>query len=495
VSRIVKNRVLIFLLGSALAALLIIRWREQRTDDVPRASEVVAAAQPSEVVSESSAAPARGAELKPLVDEALKNPAMAPAALGLCVLDGNGEVLFEHHARRSFIPASSLKTVTTATALEILGPEFRFQTELRATAPMTEGVIEGDLVIVGGGDPLLSLAHVKAWAAELKSRGLVRVKGRVVGDGRLFPGTIFADFWNWGDIGNAYGSAVSGLNLEHNRYEAVFDAGDKEGAPARFVKAYPDVAGVQWINEVLTGAAGSGDGVVIHGGERTGVIHLRGSAPLGMEGFVVGGAVPDPERFAAHHLREALVAAGVSVEGAAVSVHSLAQQAEPLPQAANTLITHQSDSLLDLITSIHATSDNHETECLYRLLGVRAKKAPDDVVREHWLGRGLVFEGLRMVDGCGLARADFIRPIDLAKLQYLAAHGPHGDAYKKSLLSKEDGSLRWKGGAMSGVRTVTGYVVGASDEELCFAFMANHYSDEDAVSKLREEWIAATKRL
>ena len=175
---------------------------------------------------------------------------------------------------------------------------------------------------------------------------------------------------------------------------------------------------------------------------------------------------------------------------------TLLKHQKRLPPAPDVLLlAHRSPPLIEIITSIHATSDNHETECLYRLLGVRAGKAPDEVIREHWRGRGLEFEGLRMVDGCGLARADFIRPLDLAKLQYFAAHGPHGAAYKNSLLSKDDGALRWKGGAMSGVRSTTGYVVGASGEEYCFAFMVNHYTDANAVSELRESLIAAIRRL
>lgn len=249
------------------------------------------------------------------------------------------------------------------------------------------------------------------------------------------------------------------------------------------------------MNEVITGSASSGDGVVIHGGERTGVIHLRGTVPLGSRHFTVIGAVPDPERFAAHQLREALVAAGVEVQGEAASLTEL-QRKEQVPGAWGVLLhTHASPPLLKIITSIHATSDNHETECLYRLLGRRAGKAPDVVIRGHWHTRGLEFEGLRMVDGCGLARADFIRPLDLARLQYFAAHGPQGEAYKNSLLSKDDGTLRWKGGAMSGVRTVTGYVIGTSGEEFSFALMVNHYTDGDAVGRLREEVIAAMRRL
>jgi serine-type D-Ala-D-Ala carboxypeptidase/endopeptidase (penicillin-binding protein 4) len=467
-----KHKLVICVLAAALGACLWLRWREHRPE-----------------------APTRFSELSGMLDRAQQRAGLASAAIGFCLLDARGDVVVESNARTGFIPASSLKTVTTATALEVLGPEFRFETELRATAPIAEGIINGDVVLVGGADPMLSLKDLSTMATELKAKGLQRITGRVMGDGRLLRGTVYADFWNWGDIGNGYGSAVCGLNLEHNRYTARFSAGVKEGELARFIGAEPEVPGVQWNNEALTGPALSGDGVVIHGGERTGLIHLRGTVPLGAQNFSVIGAVPDPERFAAHHFRAALLSAGVQVDGDAVSMLELKRQEQALAETGAELLTHRSPPLIEIITSIHASSDNHETECIYRLLGVRVGKAADAVIREHWRTRGLEFEGLRMVDGCGLARADFIRPLDLARLQYLVAHGPHGAAYKNSLLAKEDGSLRWKGGAMSGVRSTTGYVISASGEEFCFAFMVNHYTEGEAVSELREALVAAMRRL
>jgi D-alanyl-D-alanine carboxypeptidase/D-alanyl-D-alanine-endopeptidase (penicillin-binding protein 4) len=469
-----KQKLLILLLASGLAAALLVRWRDH-----------------SSGVKE----PSRYDELSRMLDDASQRPGLSSAALGLCLLDAKGNVVLEHHARTAFIPASSLKTLTTATALEILGPDFSIETQLRTSAPQKDGVINGDLMIVGGGDPKLALEDLSGLASELKQSGVQRITGRIIGDGRLFSGTIYADFWNWGDIGNGYGSPVSGLNLEHNRYTAAFNAGPAEGDAAAFLETHPEVPGVQWNNEVLTGSASSGDNVVIHGGERTGLIHLRGTVPFGSQDFTVVGAVPNPELYAAHHLRAALLSAGIQVEGEAVSMAALKQRNQLPPAAEVLLLAHRSPPLIEIITSIHATSDNHETECLYRLLGVHSGRAPDDFIREYWHGRGLEFEGLRMVDGCGLARADFIRPLDLARLQYFAAHGPQGSAYKNSLLSKEDGALRWKGGAMSGVRTTTGYVLSASGEEFCFAFMVNHYTDGNAVNELRESLIAAMRRL
>ncbi|MCB1275855.1 D-alanyl-D-alanine carboxypeptidase/D-alanyl-D-alanine-endopeptidase [Prosthecobacter sp.] len=450
-----KN-IILMLLASALAALLLLR------------REVVPVPAPPE-----PPAP-RFPELASLLNEARANPALAGAAVGFCLIDSKGEVVEEDHAETAFIPASSLKTLTTATALEILGPDFHFSTTLKATAPIEAGVLRGDLVIVGGGDPMLSMEDLETWAKELKKRGLRMVTGRVRGDARIFSGSLYGDFWNWGDIGNGYGSGVAGLNLNHNRYALAFRAGETVGSPATLLGISVDVPEVDWSNEVTTGAKDSGDGVVIHGGEKTNAIHLRGTVPLGAEKFGVNGAVPDPVRFATHQFSQILAAQGVQIGGGKVS------EAEPKHE----LIKHDSPPLIEIIKSIHATSDNQETECVYRMLGVKAGKAPDVVIREHWKPRGLDFIGLRMEDGCGLARADFIRPLDLARLQFLAGTGPQGAAYKDSLLAKD--GLRWKGGAMSGIRTYTGFAQSKSGGEFCYALMVNHYLDGKTVSEFSQ---------
>lgn len=429
-------------------------------------------------------------ELVTLFEEAAQDPALSGTAIGFCLLDGEGDIVFEKNSHTAFIPASTLKTVTTATALEIWGPDHRLQTRLLSTAPILDGILTGDLVIEGGADPTLSLEDLESWVALLLEKGLTRITGRIIGDGRLLPGSIYDDFWNWGDIGNGYGSGVAGLNLNHNRFTARFRAGEVEGAKTSFLGASPEVPGIRWINEVITGSAGSGDGVVIHGGERTGTVHLRGTVPLGSPNFAVTGAVPDPERYAAYHLRSLLMNAGIVVDGAAETSASV-----DIPEAAELLHTHESPPLLDIITSIHATSDNHETECLYRLLGLADGKSPDEVVWSHWQARGLLFEGLRMEDGCGLARADFIRPLDLARLQHLARQGPHGALYRESLLASSDGAVRWKGGAMSGVRAYTGYVRGESGTECSFALMMNHFKGGEAVSRLNQSLLELLRAL
>lgn len=436
-----------------------------------------------EVQPEPGPAPdPRIARIQAILDEAARDPGLTGAAIGFCLLDSGGEVVVARNEQIAQIPASSLKTLTTATALEVLGPDYRFTTRLGVSAPDEQG--RADLIILGGGDPMLSPTDYDGWVQKLVEAGMTNLPGRVIGDGRRFAGSLFADFWNWGDIGNGYGSPVSGLNLGHNRFFAVFAPGEKEGDPANFVSAFPEVPGVKWWNETLTGAEGSGDGVVIHGGERASVMHLRGTVPLGGE-MQVKGAVPDPERFAAHHLREMLVAVGIEVAGEARGAGELYLAGEPVPMIEKELIVHPSPPLLAIITSIHDTSDNHETECIYRTLGLEAGLPPEEVIRRHWEQRGLDLSALRLVDGSGLGRAGYISPLALARLQHLAATGPAGEAYVGSLLKTAGDRLHFKAGAMSAVRSYAG-LIDTPEGRLSFALMLNHYPDGEAVNRLQQ---------
>lgn len=492
----VKNLV-IGILSAALLVSLIVHLLPDRE---PQGGTPVEPVPPPAPVVEVVTPPTPPVEPEPPVDPLVESldaafeaaaeaPGLEGAAIGFCLIGPDGKVVYEREADTAQIPASSLKTLTTATALEVLGPEFVFETRLGISAPKPTTIASAkpaaDLVLLGGGDPMLSIKDFEAWAKGLVEAGVQSIPGRVVGDGRIFTGSLFADFWNWGDIGNGYGSPVSGLNLGHNRFSAVFSPGEKAGDPAKFLGAFPEVPGVGWWNESLTSEEGAGDGIVIHGGERAAVMHLRGTVPLGGE-LEVTGAVPDPERFAAHHLRETLIAAGIQVAGPAIGAGELYLKGEEVPVIAEELLTHRSPPLIEIVKSIHETSDNHETECVYRTLGLQAGLPPDEVIRQHWRQRGLELTGLRMVDGSGLARADHISPGSLARLQHFAATGPVGEAYVGSLLEIGGGQLRFKAGAMSSVRSYTG-LVRMEGGLHAFALMLNHYPDGAAVNELQRE--------
>ena len=390
-------------------------------------------------------------------------PELAGALIGYCVFDGDGKLLYGSAlAETALCPASAMKTVTAGAAFGLLGTDFRFRTEVLATGAISPaGITTGDLVLKGGGDPTLSADDLDALAAQLVKKGLKRVEGSLEADASVFPAEPVNEHWNWGDIGNAYGTGAYGLNVDHNVMSLWFDPGTKEGDPAKFGGSIPLLGKTRWDVRVTTGPAGSGDGVSIFSSPYAEVVQARGTVPQGEKGFTVRGSLPNPPKLAGDLLRAALLKRGVTFGG---KPHAAA---ETVP-----LAEHLSAPLPEIIDHMQLVSDNLEAQSLFLTMGRRADAPATEVVREYWEKAGVRFTGLRMIDGSGLARATMIRPVDLARVNIAALNGPDGARYLKSLPGSSDGTLKAKRGAMSGVKTEVGFII-RDGKTYPFALMAN----------------------
>ncbi len=390
---------------------------------------------------------------------------LAGASLAFCILDEKGDVLYKSSlAETAMCPASALKTMTTAAALEVLGPDYRFETTLNGTAPVgKEGLLEGNLVLVGSGDPTLAAQDIEKMAADAAKAGLKQVSGMVLGDASVFSARPANDHWNWGDIGNAYGAGAFGINVDHNRMMIRFNPGASEGEAAPVAGTSPQVNGIQWLNHVTTGPPGSGDRVVIYSEPYGATVTLHGTVPAGEAEFPVSAAIPHPPALAVDLLKAALAKAGVKVLEQAVN-----QQGSLIP-----LAVHQSAALPGIIEHLHRVSDNLEAQCLFLTMGRVRQTDPVAFLKSYWSGRGVNFSGLRLIDGSGLARATMIRPVDLAKVNHLARRGAQGILFRDSLKSYLGGAVRSKLGAMSGVKTDVGFLTLPDGRECTYALFAN----------------------
>ncbi len=403
-------------------------------------------------------------------------PEIRSALTALVLLDEEGRIVFSSAlGETALCPASALKILTTGAAFGILGPEFRFETRLIDRS-------DGNLALVGGGDPTLENADLEALAAAAIQGGLKEVSGDLVADATVFAQPPVNDHWNWGDIGNAYGAGAFGLNIGHNRLTVSLQPGEKPGDPAKFLQGGPVAAGTRWVNEVTTGPPGSGDGVTLYSVPFGRVISLAGTVPQGDE-FTVGGAIPDPPALAVEVLRAALVRGGVKFSGKPVS-----RKGEAV-----VLASHRSVALPEIIDHLHKVSNNLETQCLFLTLGIVSQTDPATAVRQHWEKAGVTFEGLRLIDGSGLARANMIRPLDLARVNFAARHGPHGERFFQSLNASLDGHARAKLGSMSGVKTDTGFLRMNDGREFTFALMANGLDPGLGFWPLRAELLEAIR--
>ena len=434
--------------------------------------------------------------LQGAIVQTLESEGMRGSTLAVCILDSNGNEIYGFESDRSIVPASALKTVTSATVLEKFGPDFRFKTLLQGTAefpksdaPLEGGVYAGDLVITGGGDPSFTTPTLEAWGSRLVELGIKEIEGKVIGNGQVFPELTASKAWDWGDVGNYYGTPVAGLNLDRNMFQARFRPGEKIGDPATVIDIIPEVSGVEIINLMLT--CGNNrhpqDAPYVYSGAYAKTVTFRGAVPLNASEEVLWGAFPDPVLVTAGQFHKILTQRDIEVTHGFTTARELQITGEEWKEDLSNGFMAQSDPLIDLIKHTHKISDNLYAEAMFRLLALeREDRDGQAAVTEYWRERGVELIGLRMEDGSGLARADLIRPFDLAHINYQARRGEHGEQFYGSLTPQFDGKMRWKGGAMSRVRVYAGFTT-ENAEELAFVVAFNNYDAKSVeIAKARE---------
>ena len=152
------------------------------------------------------------------------------------------------NADKMLVPASNMKLISTGAAIHKLGPDYRFETAIGHDGTIEDGVLNGNLYIIGGGDPTLGskdsiavkLEEVfEQWEKLVREAGIKKINGRIIGDGRAFEGMMEEPTWLWNDIGTYYGAGTTGLMFYENMQSFSVAAGDRVGAPVKISPSYP----------------------------------------------------------------------------------------------------------------------------------------------------------------------------------------------------------------------------------------------------------------
>lgn len=377
-----------------------------------------------------------------------------------------------YNADRWFVPASNLKLVVSATALERLGPEYAFRTSVYGTGPVEGGELEGDLVLYGRGDPNLSGRHapdmrsIFGWLADtLVARGVERVDGDLIADESFFDDDYTRGDWAAYDLLWWYAAPVGALGFNDNSIDFHIRPGAGIGDPP-VVEGEPRSGFYTLENRALTGPPGSPTTFDLTRGPGTNRIVAYGSLPLDAAPRTEYFAVVDPARWAGTVFREVLEERGVEIEGETRTVSAPALS----PVAAGDtlhLASHVSVPLGTVVEAINGRSQNWHAEQLLKTLGreVRGEgswKAGLAVERETLDRLGVDTLDFELRDGSGLASTNLATPRGLARLLARAAARPWGPAFTASLpVAGRTGSLRQRylgTGAVGRVRAKTGFI-------------------------------------
>jgi D-alanyl-D-alanine carboxypeptidase/D-alanyl-D-alanine-endopeptidase (penicillin-binding protein 4) len=397
----------------------------------------------------------------------------------------SGEVLWALNAGVCCTPASNQKLLTTAAALDRLGPEYRFRTEVRLLGRLgPAGTLAGDLILRGGGDPTLATRDLDALAAAVREAGVRRVRGRLRADDTRFDRTRLGEGWAWDDESYAYAAQVSALTLDGNVATVRVLPGSRAGMPARVtVEPVPGYLRVRSV--CVTAPAGSAPDVSVIRLRARNEVRVEGGIPLGSAPVLESVTVEEPALHAAAVWRELLARHGVRVEGETVLLGT--------PGPARLAAEHDSAPLAELLAQMNKPSNNLIAETLLKELGTTVampgtSAAGLTVVRQTAAGLGLDLAALRPFDGSGLSRMDLVSAENLCRL--LAAMAAQADraafiaslpvaAVDGTLRSRmagtpAAGNLRAKTGTLSHVSALSGYVTTADGERLAFALLTNN---------------------
>lgn len=431
-------------------------------------------------------------EVQAAIDKFVNGSTMRHASAGVAVSRiSDGEVLGSHFLDRSVITASTMKTVTSATALRVLGPDFRYETRVWLDGELKKDKFVGDIIIEGAGDPTLGSVHfpnqpdiVKEIIAALQALGIKKVEGQILTDESLYPFPGPSVEWNVEDLAWGYGAGVYPLNFLDNHVQATFTCKNGELSP---ITITPPVPGLGIVNHMTVGK--EDDCQVL--------------LDLGNPAVVFYGTVNENDyKFTiSHNLPGALLADSVS---RTLKSSGLKYKAKDKRHAANKtlLLTHRSPRLDEIIRSLLDRSDNMFTEGLLRTIavheGLRGTASNGaSVVKRLWAHDGLDTDALYMYDGSGLSRADRNSPhFFLDMLRYMAQHDCEG-VYLYQLMPKAGkrigkllpqtrlaNDIVLKSGSMGNVQCFVGYYP-ASKPEYCFSLLVNYWNGSRA--DLRDE--------
>jgi D-alanyl-D-alanine carboxypeptidase/D-alanyl-D-alanine-endopeptidase (penicillin-binding protein 4) len=438
------------------------------------------------------------AVLRQEIERIVSRPALAHAWWGIEVRSlRSGRVLYARDAERNFKPASTLKLVATAAALDALGPQARLRTTVETAGRLdVHGRILGDVYLVGGGDPNLSgrfhagraTATLEELADGLHAAGVRRIEGRLVGHEGLFQGERRGEDWAWNDLVWGYGAEVSALSFNDNSAQLSARAGERVGDPL-IADRDPVTAHYAVVSTAVTSAAGTAAELVLRSDPGSNLFRLSGSLPLGGEPWQGNVAIADPARYAATVFAEVLATRGIRVAGA------VATSSEALPAGLRVLARRESEPLSEILTVVNKRSQNLHTEMLLRLVGSRVKgegtlEAGQEAALDFLRRQKVETETWDVRDAAGLSRSDILTPHGLAGLLLAMDKHPHAAVFRDSLpvagvdgtlegrmkASAAQGRVQAKTGSIRHVNALAGYATHRTGDRLAFAIVLNHHT-------------------
>ena len=418
-----------------------------------------------------------------------------------------GKFLFEHNSNFSVMPASNMKIVTTGIGLILLGADYQFKTKFEYTGTITDSILNGDIYIVGGGDPSLGSAIYAStipdsvfmkWTQAIRSLGIKQINGKIVGDTRFFDDENRFSSWEFDDIGTDYGAGVSGIQYIDNICKLHIESATSIDEKPDLVGVEPHIPEITWENHLTSTTDERAGGVTVFSSPFSAQALLFGKVTVNAKSKTMPVAIPNTAYTCVWYFDKYLNQNGVLTSN---NIDVLERRTPDLnTETRNYFYTYNSPVYTKIMNETNKSSNNSFAETILKTIG--AELGEDGTVSA---GRKLVVEklkelkvntdGFQQADGSGLSRRGLVTTKFLCRYLSMLYNSDVYDDFVKSLpIAGVDGTMknmlkntaaeknvRAKSGTISGVRSYSGYVTTKGGKELCFSFIFNNFSVRSAV--------------
>jgi D-alanyl-D-alanine carboxypeptidase/D-alanyl-D-alanine-endopeptidase (penicillin-binding protein 4) len=440
------------------------------------------------------------------------------AGFGFYAIDTKtGQVVAQHHPDKALRPASNQKLITTATALELYGPEYKFETKLEYTGEIDTAthILHGNIIIKGGGDPTLGSKYfdqtkdhqfLEQWLGAVKLLGIDSVTGAVIADAGIFSRDIVPVSWSWTNIGTYYGAGACGLSIFDNYFSVYYNSDSTIGDTVKIAKVEPDIPYLIFNNGIV-GDTISNDESNIMGAPYCNTRYLRGRIPLNKTNYREKGALPDPAYYAAYVVEKLLQENGVGFKEPPVTVRMLHLAGKHVSGTPKIITTTYSPTLSEIISQTNIHSVNLFAEHLLDLCGLKLiqkaeTEADANAVIKYWKAQGMDVQGMNLTDGSGLSQYNAVTARQMVfLLNFMKHNSTNFDVYYNSLPvagktgtvenmfkgSPAEGNLRAKSGTIDRVKAYSGFVKSRSGREIAFSMIVNSFSCKSREATARLE--------
>ncbi len=438
--------------------------------------------------------------LQTIVDDWTNQKLLENAGIGIYVIDvESGKELASTDPQLSLVPASTLKLLTTGAALEILGADYRFKTQLAYSGEIKNDTLFGDIVITGGGDPALGSHYFEdhylenhfldVWMDSLKQSGIQYINGDIIADASIYEEQTIPNTWVWEDIGNYFGAGACALSVYDNMFRIHMSSPVEPNQQTQILYTEPDIPGIKFKNQVISSEIQK-DRAYVFGSPMDNDRTIRGTIPFGRSDFEIKASIPNPPSLLGLQLKQKLNSLGICISGK-VHVLTTSKYNHITFPIAETL----SPTLIEIIDVTNHESVNLFAEHLLKHLayvetGLGSIEKGLEIVTDFWNEKGIGESGFFMADGSGLSRFNAITARQIVDvLAYLKTYSPEGDAFIDSLPTVPNGTLYYfharnfpnnslhaKSGSMTRVRCFAGQITMSSGKDALFAIFLNNFS-------------------